>query len=194
MVGNGKAFFPRRLSRDPRLRLRPAHAPMRDQPIYLYGGRAVHDDYRVELSLLPGLDQQRDVMDDDGIVSRVGLDLSGSCPHPRVDDRLQPLARDSVIEDPSPHGGAVQTTLCIHNVGSEGDQDFRQPRRSRGHHLAGKQVGVDDDSPALGQNGADAGLTRADPTSQSNPEHLGHPAIPAQRVQRRDFTSEPRCR
>lgn len=156
MVGESKAVLPGSLSGYPGLGLWTAHAAVPGQPLHLYVGRAVDHDDHVEAIALTGLDQQRDVMDDNGIVARPGLHLGSFCAYPRVDDGLQLLPGGGIVEDTARHSAAVQATCSVDGSGAEDNEDLRQARGARRHHLTGEAVGVDDDRAVAGQDGAHA--------------------------------------
>ena len=88
-----RACPPCRLAGDPRLRIVARHPAPLVSRLQLDAPAYVDDQRPVEPVGLAGLHQQWDVVHDHRVRRRRGLDLGCPGPDPRMDDRLQPLAR-----------------------------------------------------------------------------------------------------
>ncbi len=92
-VGNGAALLVGGLRGDPGAGVFLGHAAVLDQPSHPHFDVGVHDDHQREQRRHTGFHQQRDVLDDDGIVVHGGDELSAPLAHQRVNDPVELLAR-----------------------------------------------------------------------------------------------------
>ena len=109
------------------------------------------DEHEVVGARLAGLDQQRDVLDDDGVVRRAAVSSAGPGAHQRVDDAVEPRARRRRRRPPRPAPAGRASRPTVSTPGAERLDDGRQSRRAGRDHLAGEAVGVDDTRAALGE-------------------------------------------
>ena len=134
------------------------------------GGRVDHHGQVVAV-LVPELDQQRDVVDDDRVVGGRGVLLLGDRADAGVRDGLQPRAGGRVGEHDGPQGGPVEGAIGAQHPRPEGVDDLGQPVAARGDDLAGELVGVHDHRSVRGEPSGHGRLARPDATRQPHPQH-----------------------
>ena len=117
-----------------------------------------------------GLDEQRDVVHDDGAGRGRRLDLGRPGPPPGMDDGLQTAALDGVGEDQRAHRRPVEVALGGEHGGSERVDDGGEPVGPACDHLARQHVGVDHDCSELRQDRRHRALARGDAPGQPDPE------------------------
>ena len=134
-------------------------------------GVGLHDQHQVEGAGLARLDEQRDVLDDDGVAGQRRDDLGRPRAHQRVDDAVQAGPGLRVAEHDRGQRRAVQDAVGGEHPVPERLRDRRQTGRPGCDDLAGEDVGVHQVGAPVDQQAGDRALARADPAGQSDPQH-----------------------
>ena len=135
-----------------------AHPSALDEALQPQLGRRVDDDKDMERVRGTDLDEQGDVVHDDGTgVGRscLGVTLGGQSPYLGVDDRVEALPRAVVGEDDPRERRAVELAISTKDGVPELADDGVQAYRPGSDGLTSQQVMVDDDSAELGEAAKD---------------------------------------
>lgn len=173
-VRNGQARVVGHLRRETRHGILLRHPSKLDEPADTGGGRSVGDHDELPRILAARFDQQRHVVDDDGVgVCGEGVrePLRGLGTHRRVNDRVQSRHSVMVTEDASPERRALQRAVCRDDVVAEFRGDGVEDRRSGPLDVAHDGVGIDDDGSVRGEASGDRGLARGYSPGQSDERH-----------------------
>lgn len=123
---------------------------------------------------MEGLDEQRDVVDDDSsrvVVMRLGDALVDASMDGRVQDRLEVVASLGVTEDDGAEGRAVKCAGCIEHTVAEALGHCCQRRFAWLDHFARDAIGVEHHGAEFGETRCDGGLACRDATCKSNQSH-----------------------
>ncbi len=134
--------------------------------------RGRDDQDHVEVLRLPGLHQQRDVLDDHRVRGGGLAQAGGLGAHQRVHDRVQLFARGGVLEHQRAQGRAVKRPVGGEDAGPERGDDRREPGGPGLHDGPCDGVGVDEHRAEFGQLPRDGGFSCGDPACQTNIEHV----------------------
>ena len=127
------------------------HPALGDQAARPFLRCGVDDDDEMKARSQIVLDEQRDVLDDDG-VSRHGTDeLTSPGGDQRVHDRVQCLPAGLVTEDDLSQGGPIEGTIWCPHVRAELGQHRRPPGRTRPDDLASDDISIDQNGTPLDQ-------------------------------------------
>ena len=142
-VGSCQPELPAGLGSHPGPGVRGGHVPVLHHALHpdVVGG--VHDHHQMEIGALPGLDQQRDVLDHNGAFRGAGGQRGGAFPHERMNDAVEHGEAFRVAEDEGAELGPVQAAVGRQDGFAEGANDPGESRRPGFHHLAGQGIGVD---------------------------------------------------
>jgi signal transduction histidine kinase len=143
----------------------------RGQPIEAHGERRVDHDHSRVVARALGLDEQRDVVDDDRVGRRLGdapeeLGADGG-----VGDGLELLARLVRHERLGGQRAAVERPFGREDVGPEPLDELGEGGHAGLDHLPGDRVRVDHDRPPPGQQRCHGRLPGANPTGQADHQH-----------------------
>ena len=169
-IGRRPALLRARLGGDPRLRLCAAQSVAYEKPLDLNFMININGDHYVEISLLAGLDEQRDDMDYDGVGICVALQLSRSGSYGGMHDLLEVTTSNRVGEDDCAKSGPVERSV-VQYLRTEPVENGGKARRTRLHDLAGEHVGVNDHRSARGQLSGNQALARRDAAREGYPQH-----------------------
>jgi hypothetical protein len=117
------------------------------------------------------LDEQRNLVDDDGPRRRRVHQRTGAGTDQRVGDGLQILARPSVGKDNLAQRRAVQRTIGRDHLVTEAPTNRAQTGRAACDDLACQLVRVDHHGSQIAESPRHGRLSGADPTGQSYAEH-----------------------
>jgi hypothetical protein len=164
------ALLLRRLRRNARPRVGLVHPPL-DQPLdprLCVGGH--HHDER-ERRRHPGFDEQRDVLDHDGVVGHGFDDLQPPLTDQRVHDGVQLGALFVVDERLGRQCRPVQRPVRQQDVLAELLDQLGQPLGAGFDDLARDDVTVDDDAATFSERGGHRRLAGANTAGQTDAQH-----------------------
>src|SRR5690606_39600136 len=137
-------------------------------------GWCVDDDHEVEGLGLPDLDEERDVVHDDGAVvrrPRLRVTFGGEAAHLGVHDRVEAFPGVVVGEHEAGERGAVERAVRGEHTRAELRDDRVEPDRAGRDCLTREQVVVDDDGAQLAEASQGDRLARGDPTREPDAQH-----------------------
>ena len=105
--------------------------------------RGVHHHHQMEIGALAGLDQQRDVLDDNRAFRGAGGQRGGALPDEGMDDAVEDGEPFTVAEDEGAELRPVQAAVGRQDGPAEGLDHLRESGCSGFHDLACQGIGVD---------------------------------------------------
>ena len=119
----------------------------------------------------PVLDEQRNVLNHNGICGRLVDEGGRALAHEGMDDRVEPLQSLRIGEDDRAKPLTIERPVVLQDLLAEFLDHSRQPWRARLDHLACQLVSVDDDRAVLGKCPRDRALPGADASGETDPQH-----------------------
>lgn len=168
LVGGRAALLAAGLRGNPLPRGVGGHAALRDETLDLGRRRRIDHDDEVEVALLTGLDEKRDVVHDDLVGARLRLEACGLRAYQRVDDLFQPYAPPRVAEHHSAEPRPIETAGAVDHVGPERLDDLAQSLGAGLDHSPRELVGVDHQRTLCLEHPADCRLAGGDAAGQTD--------------------------
>jgi hypothetical protein len=157
-MSRDSTIFATGLSGNPGLGLSAGEPVTRHQPLDLSFMINIHRYHKIEVPLLPGLDQQGDDMHHDCRRPGSPFELGGPGPNRGVHNSFEIATRERIGKDDLGQARPVQSSVANHLLTKTVD-DRSKRWGAWLDYLTGQHVGVDDDRTAGGKLGGHHALT-----------------------------------
>ena len=147
--------------------------PQRAQPCAAERDGRVDQDHGIELRWIHDFEQQRDVVDDDGVtpLARRLLQLEPALLDGGVNDRIECREGRVVAHDLGAQSRAVERAIPAQHVGPEAARNRRQHGAAGRLGFAGERVGVDDGGAPFLEKVNDRRFARRDVAGERDVKH-----------------------
>jgi hypothetical protein len=143
----------------------------------LKGFRNIHDESAVHLPVDPPLKEEGNFINDNRFITKAFLLPVKRLPDPRVNDPLEPGEAHGIRKDDSSQSRPID--LSLSDRPGKGPGDLAKPFASRRNRLPSQDIGIDHRDPPAGNQTADIGLSRSNPSGKPQKDHPATPDAPS---------------